>query len=73
MKTTEKLSNIQIELINMFNYNLSEKQLNDLKDVLSNYFANQVTTQMDDFFEKNNLDSNTISDWSAEHMRSKKL
>jgi len=71
MKTTEKLSNMQIELINMFNYNLSTKQLSDVKDVLSDYFAKQVTTQIDDYFEKNSLDNSTIEKWSNEHMRKK--
>lgn len=71
MKTTEKLSNMQIELINMFNYNLSTKQLIDVKDVLSDYFAKQVTTQIDDYFEKNSLDNSTIEKWSKEHMRKK--
>ena len=71
MRTTEKLSNMQIELINMFNYKLSEKQLKDVKDVLSDYFAKQVTLQIDDFFVEKKLDTDTIDSWAKEHMRKK--
>ena len=71
MRTTERLSNMQLELINMFNYDLSDSQLKDVKTLLSNYFAEQVSDQIDDFFEKNNLGEETIEEWSKEHMRRK--
>jgi hypothetical protein len=53
----------------MFNYKLSEKQLNDVKDVLSEYFAKQVSSQIDDFFVERKLDTDTIDSWAKEHIR----
>lgn len=58
-----------MELINMFSFDLSEKDLKEIKGILADYFAKKVTSQMDDYFEKHDLGDETIEKWSHEHLR----
>lgn len=72
MKTTGKLSNLQLELVKLFKYDLDEKQLSDIRKLLSDYFAAQATQNMDKFMSENDLDEHTIDMWANERMRTKK-
>ena len=71
MNQARKLSNIQLELLKVFSFDLSEEQLVEIKDLLSTYFADKVTSQMDKLFEDNNWGEEKIEEWSKEHMRTK--
>jgi len=71
MNNAKKLSNIQLELLKVFSFDLSEKQLKEIKDLLSKYFADNITDQMDKLFEDNNWGEEQIEKWSDEHMRTK--
>lgn len=71
MSAAKKLSNIQLELLKVFSIDLSDKQLLEIKDLLSNYFANKVTDGMDKLFEEKNWGEDQIEKWSKEHMRTK--
>ena len=53
MDTTNKLSNIQIELLKLFPYNLSDKQLMEIKNMLAKYFAKSATEEMDKLWDEN--------------------
>ncbi|MFK7798365.1 MAG: hypothetical protein AB8E82_13010 [Aureispira sp.] len=50
---------------------LSDEQLKEIKNLLSQYFADKVTNQMDQLFEANNWGEEQIEKWSNEHMRTK--
>ena len=39
METVGKLTNVQIELLKLFQYNLPEEQLVEIKNILAKYFA----------------------------------
>ncbi|OQX77886.1 MAG: hypothetical protein B6D61_06485 [Bacteroidetes bacterium 4484_249] len=69
MNRTEKITNLQQELLKVFSYNLSEKQLLEIKELLSNYFAEKATNEMDELWEKNKWNNQTMEDWSNEHLR----
>ncbi|MEM1320313.1 MAG: hypothetical protein AAGG75_08650 [Bacteroidota bacterium] len=71
MNNPKKLSNIQLELLKMFSLDLSEEQLKEIKDLLSKYFADKITDQMDQLFEENNWGEEQIEKWAQEHMRTK--
>ncbi len=71
MNQARKLSNIQLELLKVFSFDLSDEQIFEIKDLLSKYFADKITSQMDQLFEENNWDEKKIDEWSNEHMRSK--
>ena len=66
------LSNAQVEIIKLFNYDLDNTQLDELKDVLSDYFAKKTTEEMDKFIEQNNLGEEDIETWADEHLRKRK-
>ena len=66
---SQKLSNLQLELLKVFSYQLNQQQLTDIKNLLANYFAAQATQEMDKLWEENNWDSNTMTNWANEHLR----
>ncbi len=72
MRSSGQLTNMQKELVKLFNYDLNENQLKDIKNLLSGYFANKATEEMDKFWEENNLSDEVMEQWSKEHMRKKK-
>ncbi len=55
MKNTV-LSNIQVELLQMFKYNLPESQLMELKKILCEYFAKVASDEADKLWDKKQLD-----------------
>lgn len=71
MGTTKKLSNIQLELLKIFSFDLSEKQINEIKVILTKYFADNISDQMDELFKDKNWGEDQIERWSKEHMKSK--
>lgn len=69
MESTKKLSNLQLELLRVFSFDLSEKQLLEIRGLLANYFANKVSEEMDSLFDSNQWGEEKIEEWSKEHMR----
>ncbi len=43
-------------------YPLNIQQLNDIKTLLANYFAEQATQEMDKLWDENNWDDNTMAE-----------
>lgn len=72
MQTAKPLSNLQLELLKIYSFNISKSQLLEIKTLLKNYFAQKVTSEIDDLFEENHWDEEKIIEWSQEHMRTKK-
>ena len=71
MEVTKQLSNLQLELLRVFNFELSEEQIKEIRALLADYFAEKVTTDMDARFEANDWGEEKIEEWSKEHMRTK--
>jgi hypothetical protein len=71
MEVTKQLSNLQLELLRVFNFELSEEQLKEIRTLLADYFAEKVTSEMDALFEANDWGEEKIKEWSKEHMRTK--
>lgn len=65
----QKLTNLQLELLKLFNYQLNQQQLIDIKRLLAHYFAEQATQEIDKLWEENNWDNNLMSKWTNEHLR----
>jgi hypothetical protein len=65
----QKLTNLQLELLKIFSYQLNQQQLSDIKNLLANYFAQQATQEIDKLWEENNWDNNTMTNWANEHLR----
>jgi hypothetical protein len=68
-KPDQRLTNLQIELLKAFSYELSEEQLLEVKVLLAKYFAGKATDEMDALWDKNSWSKETMKSWSQEHMR----
>ena len=66
---SKKLSNLQIELLKLFTFDLSDVQLVEIKTLLANYFAQKATDRMDELWEENGWTEETMKQWGTEHMR----
>ena len=71
MEAAEKLTNVQLELLKLFKYNLPEKQLTEIKNILAKYFAESATTEMDKLWDENKWNNETMNEWANEHLRKK--
>ena len=63
------LSNLQLELLKTFSRPLSEKQLLEIRQLLTDYFAQKIDDDVDALFEQNNWDATKVDEWLGEHLR----
>jgi len=69
MVATAKLTNLQLELIKMFSFQLNDIQLFEIRDILTKYFAEKATDEMDKLWLNNHWTNETMDNWANEHMR----
>lgn len=69
MVFAQKLTNLQIELIRLFDYQVSDNQIIEIKDLLAKYFADVATSEMDKLWEENQWTNETMESWTNEHLR----
>ncbi len=69
MVFTKRLTNLQIELIKLFEYQVEDSQLLEIKDILARYFAAEATKEMDKLWQQNDWTNETMKEWSQTHMR----
>lgn len=68
---TKTLSNLQLELLKVFSFDLEEQQLLEIKELLSNYFADKATQEMDALFVQNGWGEEKVEEWSKQHLRTR--
>jgi len=71
MNSAKKLTNLQLEILKLFSIELPDNQLIEIRDMLSKYFADKASDEMDRLWDENNWSDKTMDDWSNEHMRTK--
>ena len=71
MTAHKDYTNLQLELLEMFDYELPDNQLNEIRDMLVKYFADKASDEMDRLWEENNWSNETMKQWGEEHMRTK--
>ena len=64
-----RLSNLQIELLKLYPYSVSENELRDIRKILADYFAQKIDSEMNQLWEKNDWNDQTIESWKSEHLR----
>lgn len=57
------LTNLQLELMKLFSLNLSDEELYDVRQILSNYFADKASNEMDRLWDENNWSDETMDNW----------
>lgn len=60
---------VQMHLLEMFNYCKSEEAMDELKEVLSDYYARKTQEEADRLWENGVLDDNAIEQLLSEHTR----
>ena len=65
------LSNMQKELLKLYTTDIPDEQLNEIKLLLSNYFAQKASDEIDKLWDENKWDNQTMNQWANEHNRGK--
>ena len=63
------LNPVQIHLLQMFNYSKSEESLNELKNVLSQYYQNKLKKLTDEYWKTHNLTDEMMDEFAYGHDR----
>ncbi len=70
MGAVNKLTNLQLQLLKSFKYELPEAQMIEIKLLLSKYFADKASDEMDNLWDANGWTDETMDDWANEDLRS---
>jgi hypothetical protein len=68
--TESKLTNLQLEILKLFRYDLADKQLLEVKEILAQYFASAATKEMDKLWDNKSWNNELMEQWVNEHLRS---
>lgn len=60
------LSNIQVELLKLYSTNLSEKDFEELKNVLAKFYANKAIAGANEIWDKHGLTDADMENWLNE-------
>ena len=60
------LSNVQMELMKLYSTNLSEKELSELKDVLSKFYADKAINKANEIWDEKGLTDADMEKWLNE-------
>jgi len=63
------LNEIQVEILKLFKHRQSEKELLEIKDLLTNYLAEKVVAEADKSFTQKKRTVKVIEKWRKEHVR----
>jgi hypothetical protein len=72
MQSSPNFTNLQLELLKVFSFDLEEKQLNDVRELLTHYFAKNLTSEMDKLWEEQNWTDDMMQELAKQHMRTSK-
>ncbi len=67
----EKYTNLQLELINLFRHEVSEKELLEIKELLGIYFAQKATEEADKLWDKKGWTNELMDKLAHAHFRKK--
>ncbi len=59
----------QLQILDLMAYVESEDTLNEIKDMLSNYFAQKAEREIDKLWDNGQINNTIIEEWKHEHMR----
>lgn len=66
---TGKFTKPQLELLRIFSKEMPDKVWEDLNNMISKYFMDLASTEMDRLFDEKGWGSEKIDEWAKEHMR----
>lgn len=66
MVPTKQLTNLQLELLKLFAQQVSETDLQNIRTLIGQYFAQRLTGLADRAWEQNGWTAQTMHDWLNE-------
>ncbi|MEA5461239.1 hypothetical protein VB796_19405 [Arcicella sp. LKC2W] len=63
---TKPLTNVQVELLNTFAYQLPDDELQELKQTLTLFFARRIRKRTDAIWNEKGYTSETMNNWLNE-------
>jgi len=60
------LSNVQMELLKLYSTDIKEKDLEELKKVLADYFAHKAIKEADRIWDQKKMSEDTMEKWLNE-------
>ncbi len=63
------MSNLQLELLQMYATNIPDRLLMDIKKMLAEYFAALIDKEMSEVWEEKEWGDETIEGWKTERLR----
>jgi hypothetical protein len=67
LQAQSRMTNLQFELIKMFNYELGNQELRDIKSLLADYFQRKIDSELDKLWEEKEWTNDTMSQILNEH------
>jgi len=67
------MSNLQLEILRLYDNGVSEENLLEIKTILAKYFADKATDAMDKVWDEKGLTEQTMIDWTNEHNRAENI
>ncbi len=58
-----KMSNLQLEILKLYSFELTEDELSDLKNVLARHFADRITGRVNHICREKALTSEDMDKW----------
>lgn len=62
----QAMSNLQLELLKLYSTNLNQKELEELKRILANYFAQKAIKKADKIWEEKGFTNEDMDKWLNE-------
>jgi hypothetical protein len=62
-----RMTNLQFEIVKMFNYELNNNELVEIKNLLANYFQNKIDSSVDKLWTDNGWTNDTMLQILSEH------
>lgn len=63
------LNPAQMRILHMMSYIKTPQELNNLEEVLTQYFAKKVDEGIDELYDNGSISLDTIEEWGNEHFR----
>jgi len=64
--TSEKLSNLQLELLKVFSRDINEEELKDIRRMLARYFMNRAVKNADEIWNQRGYSKELMEKWLRE-------
>lgn len=66
-QTNNNLSNLQQELLKLFSFELPESELQEIKEILSQHFADKLRKETSDIWKEKGYSNKLMDEWLNEN------